>query len=200
MLTWFQIRLRRLSRLTLLPGFRCPGHVKASVGAMFGIGLTGMISAFVLTNTPNSTLVAPMGASAMLLYLMPTSPLSRPWAVVAGNASSVLVATVVASNISTPVLAAGLAVALAMLVMTTLRCVHPPGGAAALMVALNESSQPQQDWTAALCTISVNSVLLVSIALLFNRMLAFATSCDAFGPSRSVQAKIEAPLPFDEYD
>src|SRR5690606_3250635 len=84
-------------------------------------------------------LIAPMGASAVLLFAVPASPLAQPWPVV----GSALLATAVAVACAVlplpqPVVA-GLAVGPTIVLMFPLRCVHPPAGAVALLLVLAEA-------------------------------------------------------------
>jgi len=81
-------------------------------------------------------LVAPMGASAVLLFAVPASPLAQPWSIIGGNLVSATVGVACAGWIADPVGAAALAVALAICLMFALRCVHPPSGAVALTAVL----------------------------------------------------------------
>ncbi|MFG3757464.1 HPP family protein, partial [Klebsiella pneumoniae] len=74
-------------------------------------------------------LVASIGASAVLLFAVPASPLAQPWPIIGGNSVSALVGIVVARAIGDPLLAAAVAAALAIAVMSLARCLHPPGGA-----------------------------------------------------------------------
>jgi len=70
-------------------------------------------------------LVAPMGASAVLLFAVPASPLAQPWSIIGGNLVSASVGVAGASWIADRVGAAALAVALAICLMFALRCVPP---------------------------------------------------------------------------
>ncbi|MFD1837338.1 HPP family protein [Paracidovorax cattleyae] len=88
-------------------------------------------------------LVAPIGASAVLVFGVPASPLAQPWPVVGGNALSALVGVACAALVPDPALAGALAVALAIALMVRLRCLHPPGGAAALFVVMAHGASPQ---------------------------------------------------------
>ena len=81
-------------------------------------------------------LVAPMGASAVLLFAVPASPLAQPWSIIGGNLVSATVGVACAGWIADPVGATALAVALAICLMFALRCVHPPSGAVALTAVL----------------------------------------------------------------
>jgi CBS domain-containing membrane protein len=109
-------------------------------------------------------LVAPMGATAVLVFAVRASPLAQPWAVVGGNTLSALVGIACARWIGPPALAAALAVGAAIALMIALRCLHPPGGASALLVALNDVTDP----SFALFPVLANSVLLVAAGLTYH--------------------------------
>ena len=57
----------------------------SSVGAGLGLMLAGWISHFILGEV-NLWFIAPMGASAVLLFGVPNSPLAQPRSIVGGNA------------------------------------------------------------------------------------------------------------------
>ena len=65
-------------------------RVRAVLGAMLGVLLTAALSLWVSPD-PAIWLVAPVGASAVLVFTAPASPLAQPWPVVAGNTISALV-------------------------------------------------------------------------------------------------------------
>jgi CBS domain-containing membrane protein len=81
-------------------------------------------------------LVAPIGASAVLVFAVPASPLAQPWSVLGGNLISAAIGLAFGQAIGAPWLAASLAVGTAIAAMTLARCLHPPGGACALLCAL----------------------------------------------------------------
>jgi CBS domain-containing membrane protein len=114
-------------------------------------------------------LVAPMGASAVLLFAVPASPLAQPWSVFGGNVVSALAGTFIALLIPDPTLAAAMAVGLAITAMSLLRCLHPPGGAVALSAVLGAVHAPPS-YMFALVPVGVNTALLVAIAILFHRL------------------------------
>ncbi len=119
----------------LLPGATFSERLIACLGAGVGIALTTLAG----TLAPHGTLpaiVAPLGASAVLVFAVPASPLAQPWPVIGGNTISALVGIAVWRLLPDPAVAAGVAVAAAILVMSLLRCLHPPGGAAALTAVI----------------------------------------------------------------
>lgn len=109
-------------------------------------------------------LIAPMGASAVLVFAVPASPLAQPWAVLGGNTLSALVGIACVHGFGSPEWAAAPAVGLAIAMMFALRCLHPPGGASALLVALNGVSDPHF----ALVPVFTNSLLLVLVGMAYN--------------------------------
>ena len=137
---------------------------------IFGVGL-GLFAAAALSLSfgfASPWLVAPMGASAVILFALPSSPLAQPWAVVGGNTVSALVGIAVvhlAHGAQWGGFAPALGGAVAVGVMMVLRCLHPPGGAVALLVVLGGIV----DWRYALYPVGVNSILLTVAATIYNR-------------------------------
>ncbi|MDX3907932.1 MAG: HPP family protein [Pigmentiphaga sp.] len=134
-------------------------------GAMAGVLLAGW--ACRLFAEPGAAwLVAPLGASAVLVFAVPASPLAQPWSVIGGNTLSTLLGIACATHIGDPVLAAAVAIGGALALMLALRCLHPPGGAAALTAVLAQAA----DYRFALFPVLVNSVLLVLAGLAYNSL------------------------------
>jgi CBS domain-containing membrane protein len=151
----------------LLAGASLRDRLIACLGALIGIGFVGMTCAE-LFPAGLPWLVAPMGATAVLLFAVPASPLAQPWPIVGGNIVSAVTGLCVAALVPDPRLAAALAVMAAILVMSLLRCLHPPGGAVALGAAL-AGPLTIAHAEAFLIPVAINSALLVAIAWFFHR-------------------------------
>ncbi len=113
-------------------------------------------------------LVAPMGASAVLLFAVPASPLAQPWSIIGGNLIAATAGVACASWIATPILAAALAVALAVGAMFALRCVHPPSGAVALTAVLGGPEIHALGYHFVATPIALQSALLLCAALVYH--------------------------------
>ncbi|WP_294771564.1 HPP family protein [uncultured Rhodoferax sp.] len=137
---------------------------RALVGAGVGMGLTVWLSHWWVEVPGHPWLLAPLGASAVLVFAVPASPLAQPWAVLAGNGVSALVGVACARWVGEPLLAASLAVPLAMALMLRLRCLHPPGGAMALSAVLAHWVGADFPWLALL----VNGLVMVAGGVLYN--------------------------------
>ncbi|MBV7437440.1 HPP family protein [Aeromonas sp. sif2416] len=141
-----------------------------AMGAFLGLLGTGWLCQWAL-GIDAHWLIAPMGASAVLLFAAPASPLAQPWSIVVGNGVSALMGVVSASLIPDPALAAALAVMLAIAAMFLTRSLHPPGGAVALTAVIGGEGIRQLGLGYVLLPVLINSLLLLSLGLLYNRLL-----------------------------
>lgn len=171
-------------------------RLRIALGAGLGVAFAGALAhAVAPAGSPWPWLIAPMGASAVLVFGLPASPLAQPWAVVGGNTLSALVGVALAQAATAwgPLApwAPGLAVGLAIVAMFALRCVHPPGGATALLVALG----PTTDAGYAFFPVALDSLLLVLAGLAYNsltgRRYPHAQAAAATPAGNAVDAALE---------
>jgi len=109
-----------------------------------------------------------MGAAAVLLFTVPHGRLSQPWNLLAGNLISAVIGVAVAQAVSTPWLAASLAVGLAIGAMYLCRCMHPPGGATALIAVLGGGDITALGYAYIPQLVLPNVLAMFVIALVFN--------------------------------
>jgi len=155
----------------ILAGATLKERLIGCLGALIGICITGLVCGLAMGNDPHLPLiVAPIGASAVLLFAVPASPLAQPWSIVGGNTISAFVGVTVTTLVGDPALAIGLAVALAILVMSLTRSLHPPGGAAALTAVIGGAAVTRAGFWFPLVPIAINSLILVGVGMLFHRI------------------------------
>lgn len=155
---WFALRVPRLS-------IDARERVRVVLGAFLGVGLVAVLVRLGEAPPGLPWLLAPLGASAVLVFALPASPLAQPWAVVGGNTLSAGVGLACAIGVPWAPGAAALAVAGAMAVMLAARCLHPPGGAVALLAVVSGLTQ----WRYAVAPVALDSLLLVLGAVAYNR-------------------------------
>lgn len=114
-------------------------------------------------------LIAPFGASAFLVFVVPNSPLAQPWSVMAGNTLAALAALAMLSVTADPLIAAPVAVGLAILAMAAARAFHPPAGAVALATVIAAQTPSFAGWTFALSPVLTGSAALVAAGMIWNR-------------------------------
>jgi CBS domain-containing membrane protein len=145
--------------------------LRSAGGALLGISLTGLAGSLVVGFDPSlPALIAPMGASAVLLFAVPSSPLAQPWSILGGNILSATVGVTVAALVPDPALASGLAIGIAIAAMMALRCLHPPSGAIALTAVLGGPSIHAMGYGFVLWPVLGNSLALLILAIIFNNL------------------------------
>lgn len=155
----------------ILAGATLRERMVACLGALVGITLTGLICGLVFGQGPDIPLiVAPMGASAVLLFAVPASPLAQPWSIIGGNTISAFMGVLAARFIPDPVVAIGVGVSLAIAAMSLTRCLHPPGGAAALTALIGGPAVTSAGFLFPLFPVCVNSVILVTLGVAFHKI------------------------------
>lgn len=90
--------------------------LRAALGAAIAIGMSALLTEHLLGQSSAGMpwLVAPLGASAVLVFVFPASSLAQPWPAVGGNLMSADIGLWLGTSISLPWLACSLAVGLAL--------------------------------------------------------------------------------------
>ncbi|WP_036517835.1 HPP family protein [Nocardioides sp. J54] len=151
--------------------YSAPELARGALGALVGIAVAGA-TARAVPGGPEMLpfIVAPMGACAVLLFAVPASPLAQPWPVLGGNVISTAVGLGAHWLVDDVLLAAALGVGAAIGVMMLLGCLHPPGGACALLAATATPEIHDQGILFALAPVAVNTVALLAIAVAVNNL------------------------------
>jgi CBS-domain-containing membrane protein len=140
----------------------------SGLGGLCGIVGVAFITSYWLDGFSAALIMGSMGSSAVLLFAVPHGPLSQPWPLVGGHTLSAIIGVAMANLIPIPYLAAGVAVALSIIVMHYARCLHPPGGATALFAVLGGESIRALGWGFVLAPALLNTLAILMIAIVFN--------------------------------
>ena len=140
---------------------------RAVGGALLGLFCTVALGKFLgdLVGV-NEWVMASLGASALLIFVLPSSPMAQPWAVIGGNVLSALVGITIYHFIPDPLFALPMAAASAILGMFVLRCLHPPAAAVALIAILGQI----ESYRYAFFPVMVDSVVLCMVAVFYNSL------------------------------
>lgn len=111
-------------------------------------------------------LVAPLAASAVLVFAAHDSPMAQPANVIGGHLLSTVAALAVAEFLPPSWWAMALAVGLSIALMSLARLTHPPAGADALVVTALHPG-----WSYLLFPIAIGAVLVVAAAVVLHRVL-----------------------------
>ncbi|ACX52976.1 HPP family protein [Ammonifex degensii KC4] len=133
----------------------------SSFGAFVGIGVVAILS--LVYHMP--MIIPSFGASAVLIYGLPDSPLAQPRNVIGGHAISALCGVAVYSLCGLTWWSAALATSLAVFLMLITRTVHPPGGATALGAVLTKASPMY-----VLTPVVLGAFLLILVGVVVNNL------------------------------
>lgn len=146
-------------------------HGEKWISALSGFaGILGLlvISHAVLDHQGTVLVVASMGASAVLLFAVPHGALSQPWPVFGGHLISAFIGVSCFILIDDKMLAGAVAVGLAIGAMYYLHCLHPPGGATALVAVLGGESINGLGYGFIVTPVLENVLMLLLMAVLLN--------------------------------
>ena len=150
---------RTLTRHQLPPGIKMA--LLAGVGGFFAILSLYQLGSWL----GNPLLMAPFGASCVLIFALPQSPLSQPVNVIGGHLVSTAIGLLLHMFLPVAGWSLGLAVGLAITIMMALRVTHPPAGADPLVMFFDNPG-----WSYLGLPVCTGSVVLVLIGMVYHRI------------------------------
>ena len=143
------------------PGQPLAVVMKSGLGGLLAIAIVAWLS----VATGNPLLMAPFGATCVLLFSVPNSPLSQPANVFGGHMVSTAIGLLLHMFLPVEWWSLGLAVGLSIAAMAALRVTHPPAGADPLVVFFDNPG-----WDYLGLPVAFGSLALILIAWLFHRL------------------------------
>ncbi|PHM35802.1 HPP family protein [Xenorhabdus innexi] len=138
--------------------------MKGLAGGFLGILMLGYLS----QATEFRWLMAPFGATCVILFVAPASPLSQPRNIIGGHFLTTLVGLIALYTLGNSMMVMALAVGAAIMLMQWFRMVHPPAGANPLLVLL--AGQGAVGFDFLFTPVLSGSILLVVISCLINNI------------------------------
>ncbi|MGB3201437.1 MAG: HPP family protein, partial [Nodosilinea sp.] len=154
--------IRLLRRSSHQPQFT-HGQILTSYLCSF-VGIAVLAYLTVYTGYP--LIAAPFGATAVLVFAVPESPLAQPRNVIGGCVVGALVCVVCVSLFGTAPWVMALAVATAIQLMQLTHTLHPPGGAVALVGVMSHAS-----WDFVFTPVLTGAVVMVACTVAFSRWI-----------------------------
>ncbi len=141
------------------------------IGAFLGIGAVAHINYNIIIDTDFVMIIGSFGASAVLIYGAPKSPLAQPRNLIGGHIISAIIG-VACYNIFPSLMwsASSLAVATAIAAMHLTKTLHPPGGATALIAVIGSSKIHSLGYLYAIIPVGLGAVIMLIVALLVNNI------------------------------
>lgn len=145
-----------------------PRPVLKQVMASWIGGLLAIAAVAGLTEwTATPWLMAPFGATAVIVFALPDSPLAQPRNVVGGHVLSALIGLLALKLVGPHWWSMAAAVASSIALMQLTRTLHPPAGANPLVVLLAGA-----DWGFLFSPVLIGALVIVVVALATNNLMA----------------------------
>jgi CBS-domain-containing membrane protein len=133
-----------------------------ALGATLGIVLLQ-----VLSETSNiALLVAPFGATFVLVFALPESPLVKPRAIIGGYLIATIIGMAFYQLMGNNPLSLGLAFGLSFVLMQLTKTLHPPAGSIPLLIMFSEP-----DWSYVITPILIGVILILVYEKFYNFVL-----------------------------
>lgn len=133
--------------------------------------LSGLLDALLPVDVFHPLILASMGASTFLLFVVPHSPLAQPWPFSAGHITAGFIGVACCQLIPDISFALASAVSLSVLIMYGLNCMHPPAAATAMIAIIGGNQVTELGWSFAYATVTSNVVILLTLTLLLNKLI-----------------------------
>jgi CBS-domain-containing membrane protein len=112
------------------------------------------------------SIMAPFGATCVLLFAVPKAPLAQPRSVIGGHFISALVGLLVINLFGDGMIFIALAVGISIALMQILRVVHAPAGANPILIIMSGI----HDYTFLFTPVLSGATILVLVALVVNNI------------------------------
>jgi CBS domain-containing membrane protein len=146
------------------------GKFLSVIASFSAILIVALVTQQLSIGTAYPILVASMGASAVILFIIPHSPLAQPWPFVGGQLVSAIIG-VACTQFTDTAIASACAVSGSILAMLLLRCLHPPGAATAMAPILAGHPISSLGYGFVLMPVGLNVIIMLVMAIAINRWL-----------------------------
>lgn len=139
--------------------------LRSLIGGTLGIFILLLLSEY----SGNKLIMAPFGATCVLLFAVSHSPLAKPRNVIFGHLVAAFVGLVILKYVGVSAFTTAVGVGVSIFLMHLFKCIHPPAGATTLVVLLT-ANKMTYDWDFLLVPVLAGSLALIAVALVVNNI------------------------------
>nr|VFJ57994.1 MAG: HPP family protein [Candidatus Kentron sp. FW] len=163
----YSIKLIRLLGSSSNPACHMERLISA-LGGFLGISAIIFITRYFVSSDDAMLVIASIGGSAVLLFIVPENPSSQPWPLVGGHLIPATIGITCATMIPDLLIAAGVTLSTTILAMYYLKCIHPPGAATALTAVVGGESIRQLGYQFLLLPVGIDVMVMLCAAIFVN--------------------------------
>lgn len=112
-------------------------------------------------------IMAPFGATMVLLFALPDSPLAQPRNILGGHVLTAIIGVMCLLLLGVHAWSLGIAVGLAVMLMMLTKTVHPPAGANPLLIMLTGES-----WGFVITPVTLGAMMIIGFGWLYHNYIA----------------------------
>lgn len=142
---------------------------RAALGALLALVAAGGACSYLFGTPAALHLMAPLAASTVLLFAVHSGALSQPWPFLGSYVCAAAVGISLHHWFGPGLMVACAALLLVILVMCLLRCLHPPGAALAVSLALADPSLAAMG-VKVIEPVMLNALIVLAVAVGYNRI------------------------------
>ncbi|MBA6340270.1 HPP family protein [Colwellia sp. MB02u-10] len=135
----------------------------AGIAATLAIGVLAYLDS--LSISPSVWLMAPFGATVVLVFGVPASPLAQPKNVILGHFLTALIGVIFITYVGVQPWSLALATGLGVTTMLLTKTTHPPAGANPMLIMLTG-----QSWSFLFTPVLLGSCVIVLLGLVLNKL------------------------------
>ncbi|HWR41682.1 HPP family protein [Sporomusa sp.] len=135
----------------------------SSLGSFSAVGIIAYIS----VTTGHAFLIPPFGATCYIAFVLPDSAFAQPRNIIGGHILACLIGLACLLMFGSNWWSQAIAMSAVVAIMQVTRTVHPPAAATTILITL----QGGVDETGIFTTVLVGSMLIIGIAILFNKYI-----------------------------
>jgi CBS-domain-containing membrane protein len=135
----------------------------AGIAATLAIGVLAYLDS--LSISPGVWLMAPFGATVVLVFGVPASPLAQPKNVILGHFLTALIGVIFITYVGVQPWSLALATGLGVTTMLLTKTTHPPAGANPMLIMLTG-----QSWSFLFTPVLLGSCVIVLLGLVLNKL------------------------------
>jgi len=160
-------KLKRVLGLPAAQNQQLKGQWSILSASFVAMLLIGLLSRWLMPDIHPLILVASTGASIILVFVLPSSPVSQPYPLLMGQLISALIGVSCAYLPFGLTINAAIAVSSCLFFMFLLNCIHPPGGATAMMPVI-VGAPAVGGFNYVIYPVMANMLVLVILGVLFH--------------------------------
>ncbi len=134
----------------------------AGLGAALAIGVLSHLEA---SMTQVALIMAPFGATTVLVFGLPSSPLAQPKNVILGHLITAFIGVIFTQYVGVNAMSLAVATGLGVTAMLCTKTTHPPAGANPMLIMLSG-----QSWGFLITPVLLGAVTIVLVGKVFHRM------------------------------